>query len=260
MKRTPRYVASITAQPRFLAILANVIIRTALFSCLLASTVQAGVLEREAAGTWAKYCAMMKAFRTVRYEISSGDAGTASSGVGSPVERRRVVWDNGKGKLKHSTLNSPPSAYVVSRKDGAVVYWNGSSTTYTDRLAGATVDGMSVGFPGWLWKPEWLLPAGSYGVREEGGIIVLVSGAKHPIREVRMDRATGLLAGFTDTDATGAVMRVVVCRNWHGPVGAKVPEVIEEEFRGAKKTVRRVTRLESVVINGAVDEAEFNLP
>ena len=217
-------------------------------------------LEQESSLLCDRYRQNMLGIKTLdlTFRMSTSTQGATAMTVSSP--REQVIWDRGRGKLKNKTLVSEPRAYVADSQSKTIEYVNGSSSVFKDQLDDAQAVSMTTPFPGWLWRPEWLMPSNPTQVREEGAALVMVFGGSHPRREIWLDRRTALLVKFVDTDAKGNVMRIASCRDWTSTGDARVPREIEEELRTRNGTLRRIIILEANRVNAALPDSEYALP
>ncbi len=220
----------------------------------------AATLDQEASQLCEKYLQNFSNIRTITFTCRTVITSQDSTPAGNSISRERVVWDRDKNKLRCSILGGRNDVFVVDAKSGTLKYFNGGSTVFQEQLEEAQALAMATPFPGWLWRPEWLIPEHPAKVREEAGTIVLVTSTKHPMREIWLDRKTGLMMKFMDTDATGRVVRTVSCQGWIRESGVWVPREVEEELKGTQGSVRRTISTEIDQINGTLSESEFVLP
>jgi hypothetical protein len=115
-------------------------------------------------------------------------------------------------------------------------------------------------FPVWLWRPAGLIPVLPAAVREETGSLVLVSSLTAPSRTVWLDRQTGCLLRFTETDATGRVIRTVYISGWTKEGGVWIPRVVEDVIQGTENGLHRVVRFDRPVVNPPLADPDFRVP
>jgi hypothetical protein len=217
-------------------------------------------LQREASMLTDKYRNNFSNVKTLKYEYQMTIITAGTTSGTQTVPREKVVWDKGKGKLKNKTLGANIKSYVAEAGTRKLEYCEGSASIMTDSLDDAASLAMTTPFPGWLWKPEWILPDKPAKVREEGAFLVLVSDDGHPRRELWLNRITGLLDHFEDTDMRGNVFRVVTCRDWEKVGGTMVPRSIDEEIKAKQGTYKRNIVLSVSQINQAIASDEYALP
>jgi hypothetical protein len=141
-----------------------------------------------------------------------------------------------------------------------IVVLSGTTTTFDDSLTEAEAAELTRPKPAWLWRPEWFLPAKPAEIRDEGTALVLTTTTGHPRRVIRLEKATGCLLGFTDTDATGKITRVVECRDWKKVSGIRLPGSVTERVTGTAGGFDRVLEFVGAEVNAAIPEATFALP
>jgi len=217
-------------------------------------------LQQEASILADKYRGNFNNVKTLKYEYQMTIITEGSTSGTRTVPRERIVWDKGKGKLKNKTLGTDIKSYVAEAGTRKLEYCEGSASIMTDSLDDAASLAMTTPFPGWLWKPEWILPDKPARVREDGAFLVLVSDDSHPRRELWLNRATGLLDRFEDTDMRGNVFRVVTCRDWEKIGVTFVPRSIDEEITAKQGTYKRNIVLSVSRINQPITSDEYALP
>jgi hypothetical protein len=97
-------------------------------------------------------------------------------------------------------------------------------------------------------------------VRAEPGVLVLVTAMVAPAREVRLDRSSGCLLGFTETDVTGRVIRTVIITGWVKRDGVWMPGSVDDRIQGTESGLHRVVRFETSTVNPTLTDADFKLP
>jgi len=226
-------------------------------------SVHAASLQTEAVNLRAKCIANAAAVASL--DLPSSITLQPLTGGGTPVGQAiqgqdRVRWSKGKGKLKWARANGDPRAYVADGNARTLTVATASGTTYTEPLSADQVGSLAVPFPGWLWQPSGLIPVAPVQVREESGALVLVSGLAPPAREVWLDRITGNLVRFTETDATGRVVRTVTVSGWSKAANVWLPTMVDDVIQGTANGLHRMIRFESPVANPVLSDADFQLP
>jgi len=232
-----------------------------LFSLPLSA--QAGSLEPEAAALRAECLANAAALSSL--DLSSSvtierlSAGGQSAGAAGE-SRERARWSRTRRKLKWSRPAGDPVACLADVTARTLTTAFASGTTYTETLPADQAEAMGTPFPAWLWRPDGLIPSNPVQVREETGTLVLVSSLTAPSREVWLDRATGCLVRFTETDATGRVMRTVTISGWTKESGVWVPKAVDDVIQGTENGLHRVVRFDRPVVNPPLGDSDFQLP
>jgi len=229
----------------------------------LSSLSLAGPLETEAAALRAKCLANAAALSSLDLSSSVSlerldAAGQSAASVAESRERAR--WSKSRRKLKVSRSDSDPVAYLTDVAARTLTTAFASGTVFTEPLPPDQAEALCTPFPGWLWRPEGLVPAAPAQVREEMGTLVLVSSVTGPSREVWLDRATGCLVRFTETDATGRVVRIVTVSGWTKESGVWVPRVVDDVIQGSENGLHRVVRFDRPVVNPPLGDSDFQLP
>lgn len=184
--------------------------------------------------------------------------GTAAGDIQERTER--VTWDKPGRRMKWASPQADPAAYAADAKAGTLrMVSRALSATLTD-LPADRAEEYTTPFPGWFWRPEWIVPASPANVREDGAALVLISATGDPHREVWLDRTRGFVVRFTETDATGATIRDVVLSGWAKASGVWLPDEIVETIRGARAGLRRTIRFAGVTVNAPVAAADLTLP
>jgi len=223
----------------------------------------AGPLETEAAALRAKCLANAAALTSLDLSssVSVERLTAAGKSVGAAGESRdRVRWSKARKKLKVSRSAGDPVAYLTDVGARTLTTAFASGTAYTEMLPANEAEAMGTPFPAWLWRPEGLIPPNPVQVREEAGALVLVSSATAPLREVWLDRTTGCLVRFTETDATGHVMRTVTVSGWTKESGVWMPKVVDDVIQGSENGLHRVVRFDRPVVNPPLGDSDFQLP
>jgi hypothetical protein len=220
----------------------------------------AETLDQEASRLYEKHRARMTGIKTVRLEYRLSIEQSSLAVERDPAPLTRVVWDRGRKKIKNKTLGTEVKSYVADAGAGTLDYSEGTATVYRDELDRNNADTLSTPYPGWLWRPEWLLPLKPSGAREEPGAVVLVMGSAHPRREIWLNRSSGVLFRFVDTDATGQVVRIVNLTEWTSVGNVLIPRFVDEEVRTATGIIRRKLAINASGVNEALKEADFALP
>jgi len=210
----------------------------------LSSLTLAGPLDTEAAA--------------LRTKCLVNAAGESAGAAGEFRERAR--WSKVRKKLKWSRPASDPVAYLTDVNARTLTTAMASGTTYTEALPADQAEAMGTPFPAWLWRPEGLIPSNPVRVREEAGTLVLGSSLTAPSREVWLDRSTGCLLKFTETDATGRVIRTVNVSGWTKDSGVWMPRTVDDVVQGSENGLHRVIRFDRPVVNPPLADSDFRLP
>ena len=228
-----------------------------------ASSSLAGPLETEAAALRAKCLANAGRLNSLSLVTAVSIEPLTGKGVTAGVARQgrdRSLWSRAKGKLKYAKVDGAPLAYVADTKALTLTTAAESGTVWTEAVTADQAEALGTPFPGWLWRPAGLVPAAPAEVRADGGDLVLVSSLKSPRREVWLDRSTGCVRKYTETDATGRVVRTVTCSDWSRQDGVWMPGTVDEVIQGTENGVHRVIRFETRVANPALSDSDFRLP
>jgi hypothetical protein len=227
------------------------------------SSAIAGPLEIEAASLRSKCLA--NSARLDSLALSTAISLEALTGGGSPSGpvrqgRERAVWSRTKAKLKFSKLEGAPLAYVADVSARTVTTSLAAGSTYTESVPAGEAEALGTPFPGWLWRPGGIIPSAPAAVRAEPGVLVLVTAMVAPAREVRLDRSSGCLLGFTETDVTGRVIRTVIITGWVKRDGVWMPGSVDDRIQGTESGLHRVVRFETSTVNPTLTDADFKLP
>jgi len=221
-------------------------------------------LQKEAISLCERYRLNFSAIKTLKLEYHIDIAVTGGAPQPGLSPRHTAVWDKGKGRLKRVDAGAgrrislaDAGTRIIEYNDGGA---GGSATVLRDEMDEAAVVAMTNPYPGWLWRPEWVLPAAPADVREDGGALVVRSGSGAAAREIWLNRSSALLEKFSDTDWNGKVVRIVTPGNWTDRGGVWVPRVIEEETRTRAGVIRRTVYLDTVTVNGPAGDADFTIP
>jgi len=182
-----------------------------------ASAAYAASIDAEATALRAKCLANAAALGSL--DLSSSVSLERLSAAGQPTgagpaTRDRVRWSKTRKKLKLTRASGDPVAYLADVGARTLTTAYASGTLHTEPLPADQAEGLGTPFPAWLWRPDGLIPANPVQVRAEPGTLALVSSPAAPSRTVWLDRTTGCLVGFTETDATGRVVRSVTVSGW----------------------------------------------
>lgn len=229
----------------------------------VASTASARSLHDEAGALRATCLKNAAKLASVRFEsrmtVQRLDARGAAAG--QPEERaERVLWDRPGRRLKWTAPRADPSAYAADAKAGTLRQLNRALSVSLFDLPADRAEEYTTPFPGWLWHPEWIVPASPASVREEGAAFVVTSSRGHPRRDVWLDRARGYVLRFSETDATGALVRDVRCEGWASHDSVSLPSSITETIQGEVAGLRQTVRFEGIVVNAPLSTTEFSLP
>ena len=228
-----------------------------------ASSALAGPLETEAAALRAKCLANAAKLDSLSLVTSVTIQPLSAKGVPTAVARQgrdKAVWSKSKGKLKYSKVDGAPLSYVADSKALTLTTVAESGTVWTESVTADQAEALGTPFPAWLWGPGGLIPAAPAEVRADSSCLVFVSNLKSPRREVWLDRTTGCVSRFTETDATGRVFRTVTCSDWIRQDGVWMPGTVDEVIQAARNGVHRVIRFEIRVANPPVSDSDFRLP
>jgi len=220
-------------------------------------------LESEAVALRAKCLSSAAALRSLDLSssVSLERLNAAGQFAGAGVEsRERARWSKTRRKLKWSRPAGDPVAYLTDVAARTLTTAFASGTTYTEPLPPDQAEAMGTPFPAWLWRPEGLIPAVPAQVREEAGALVLVSSRTAPSREIWLDRNTGCLVRFAETDATGRVVRIVTVSGWAKESGVWMPKVVDDVIQGSENGLHRVVRFDRPVVNPPLGDSDFQVP
>ena len=222
-------------------------------------------LVDEAVSLRARCIANIVGIKTIKFatvtKVESPSAVNRSMARSTQAGGDAVTWDRKGGRSKRKTAGSSPSAQVVDAQKGLLRYLGpDSASVFEEAIAESDALEKAVPAPRWLWNPSWLIPAKPASVRVEGTLIVIDGSITHPKREIRMERQTGHIMGFTDTDANGDIVRVVDASGWAEHNGVWLPGTVREEIRAEKGTLVRTTTLSILAVNPVLGEADFELP
>ena len=229
----------------------------------LSSLALAGPLDVEAAALRAKCLANAAALSSLDLSssVSLERLNAAGQSAGAAGEfRERARWSKTRKKLKWSRPAGDPVAYLTDLNARTLTTALASGTTYTETLPPDQAEALGTPFPAWLWRSDGLIPAVPAQVREEAGALVLVSSLTAPSREVWLDRTTGCLIRFTETDATGRVMRIVAVSGWTKDSGVWMPRTVDDVIQGTENGLHRVVRFDRPVVNPPLGDSDFRLP
>lgn len=171
-----------------------------------------------------------------------------------------VTWKRATRKLKRSRLDGAVDVQVADVPAGRLMLQRGAATQSLDSLPPDQLESLAVPQPAWLWHLDALIPAHPSDVKADGPTLVLTSSAAHPRRRVWLDRSSGRLTRFEDTDATGATVETVLCTDWRQAGTVWLPFHIEETITARKNGVKRVFDTQSYTVNPTLTEDAFALP
>ncbi len=236
---------------RFVVIIASV---------LFSFSAYASTLDQQASDLRAKCLRNFDGVKSAGFSISISASAPVKGTVAKSVSGDKVTFDRGAKKLKWKRGVGPGQAWVADATANTLKYVSVGASVIEESLDEQHALEMSTPSPRWLWHPEWLIPEKPVSVRDEGSALVLVASATHPKREIWLDKITGLIQRFTDTDAGGNLVRIVVVSGWSDHSGIQLPSTIDEELRGKKNTVHRYITLTVDSINSPLSESDFVLP
>lgn len=171
-----------------------------------------------------------------------------------------VRWKRSAAKLRRNRESATPVGYVADGMARTLLSQFGGSTRFEIDVPEEQIASLATPSPAWLWHPEILLPRTPASVTSDGSVITVVTSTGQPRRTLTFDRVTGRLKGFTETDATGRVVRMVTCLAWKSVGGAWVPSALDERIQGTDNGLHRVTTFSWLAINQPMSSSAFLLP
>lgn len=221
----------------------------------------AASLAQQAAALRSKAIANIAALKTVTFEVRMTTSAAGSRATfAHQATRGTVRWDRGKRKLKWIQPDQPSQGFVVDSGQRTLFLLSGTTTTFDDSLTESEAAELGRPKPGWLWQPEWFLPASPATVREDGSALVVTTDSGTPRREIWLDRSSGFVLKFTDTDTTGKQTRVVECHDWRRVDGVWLPGSVTERVAGVRGGFVRTIEFIDLRANVVLPEGTFELP
>jgi len=229
-------------------------------SVLVSVSAYASTLDQQASELRAKCLRNFEGVKTADFTVSISASAPLKGASAKSASGDKVIWDRDAKKLKWKRGSGPGQAWVADATANTLKYVSVGASVIEESLDEQHALEMSTPSPRWLWHPEWLIPEKPVSVRDEGSALVLVASATHPKREVWLDKTTGLIQRFTDTDAGGNLVRIVVVSGWSDHSGVMLPATIDEELRGKKNMTHRYITLAVDSINAPLSDSDFALP